>query len=372
MSQSLEIGSDYFRIKQFYVLKKILLKGLRVDSMNMTVFCKLLLKQAGENKEIMMSQVKKLMNVNGIESTLLNKILRALEEEEVTVIDDTLDAEVAGFVDDSVKMYIQEIIKYPLLNREEEYKVAVRAVSGDKEAIQLLINSNLRLVVSIAKRYIGGGIPLLDLIQEGNIGLMKAVEMFDPEKGYKFSTYATWWIKQAITRSICNSSRLIRLPVHAFELSRKINNFKKEYVQNHGDVPDKETVCKALHVSSVTYDNLMTFNTDVVSLSTPVGEDDESSLEEFIPDNKKSVEDELDLNNLRSDLMESMKDVLKKREYEVLYYRYGLDGGGPRTLEDVGRLFGVTRERIRQIEAKAERRLRYSRRSKHLKEYLTN
>ena len=340
--------------------------------MNMSGFCKLLLEKAGENKEIMMSQVKKLMNVNGIESTLLNKVLKALEDEDVTVIDDTLDVAVEGFVDDAVKLYIQEIIKYPLLNREEEYKVAVKAVSGDKEASQFLINSNLRLVVSIAKRYLGSGIPLLDLIQEGNIGLMKAVEMFDPEKGYKFSTYATWWIRQAITRSICNSSRIIRLPVHAFELSRKINNYKKEYLQAHGEVPDKETICKDLKIATVTYENLTNFNTEVVSLSTPVGEDEESSLEEFIPDSAKSVEDESDLNNLRSDLMESMKDVLKKREYEVLYYRFGLDGGGPRTLEDVGQMFGVTRERIRQIEAKAERRLRYSRRSKHLKEYLTN
>lgn len=340
--------------------------------MNMSGFCKLLLEKAGENKEIMMSQVKKLMSVNGIESTLLNKVLKALEDEDVTVIDDTLDVEVEGFVDDAVKLYIQEIIKYPLLNREEEYKVAVKAVSGDKEASQFLINSNLRLVVSIAKRYLGSGMPLLDLIQEGNIGLMKAVEMFDPEKGYKFSTYATWWIRQAITRSICNSSRIIRLPVHAFELSRKINNYKKEYLQAHGEVPDKETICKDLKIATVTYESLTNFNTEVVSLSTPVGEDEESSLEEFIPDSAKSVEDESDLNNLRSDLMESMKDVLKKREYEVLYYRYGLDGGGPRTLEDVGKMFGVTRERIRQIEAKAERRLKYSRRSKHLKEYLTN
>ena len=274
-------------------------------------------------------------------------------------------------VNDSVKIYLKEIGKVPLLKPEQEPELAKRIAQGDEEAKQQLINSNLRLVISIAKRYAGRGMPFLDLIQEGNMGLIKAVEKFDYTKGFKFSTYATWWIRQAITRAIADQARTIRIPVHMVETINKITRAQRQLVQELGRDPTAEEISERLNgaLSPDRIREIQRINQEPVSLETPIGEEDDSRLADFVEDKETLSPSDYAVNNLlKEELYEVMKE-LTDREEKVLRLRYGLDDNHPRTLEEVGKEFGVTRERIRQIEAKAIKKLRHPNRKKRLGDY---
>lgn len=274
-------------------------------------------------------------------------------------------------VNDSVKIYLKEIGKVPLLKPEQEPELAKRIAEGDEEAKQQLINSNLRLVISIAKRYAGRGMPFLDLIQEGNMGLIKAVEKFDYTKGFKFSTYATWWIRQAITRAIADQARTIRIPVHMVETINKITRAQRSLVQELGRDPTAEEISERLNglISPDKIREIQRINQEPVSLETPIGEEDDSRLSDFVEDKETLSPSDYAVNNLlKEELYEVMKE-LTDREEKVLRLRYGLDDNHPRTLEEVGKEFGVTRERIRQIEAKAIKKLRHPNRKKRLGDY---
>ncbi|MBQ3053287.1 MAG: RNA polymerase sigma factor RpoD [Clostridia bacterium] len=273
-------------------------------------------------------------------------------------------------VDDPVKMYLKEIGKVPLLSTNEENELAQRILEGDSEAGQRLTEANLRLVVSIAKKYVGRGMPFLDLIQEGNLGLIKAVEKFDPTKGYKFSTYATWWIKQAITRAISDKSRIIRLPVHMAETINRLIRESRRMLQELGRDPTTDELAKELNMSQEKVREIMKIAQEPVSLETPIGGEDESHLEDFIPDEDAPAPAEAASYMLLRDQLSDVIDSLTPRESRVLKLRFGLEDGRARTLEEVGQEFDVTRERIRQIEAKALRKLRHPSRSKKLKDYL--
>ena len=273
-------------------------------------------------------------------------------------------------IDDPVRMYLREIGKIPLLTYSQELDLAKRILDGDESAKQKLAESNLRLVVSIAKKYVGRGMLFLDLIQEGNMGLIKAVEKFDYTKGYKFSTYATWWIRQAITRAIADQARTIRIPVHMVETINKLIRTSRHLLQQNGREPTPEEIAKEMEVSVDRVVEIQKIAQDPVSLETPIGEEDDSHLGDFIQDeDSPSPQESASYTMLREQLDEVMS-TLTPREAKVLRLRFGLDDGKARTLEEVGREFNVTRERIRQIEAKALRKLRHPSRSKKLKEYM--
>ncbi len=273
-------------------------------------------------------------------------------------------------VDDPVRMYLKEIGQIPLISQEEEMVLAEKILDGDEAAKNKLVEANLRLVVSIAKRYMGKGMFLLDLIQEGNLGLMKAVEKFDYTKGYKFSTYATWWIRQAISRAIADQARTIRLPVHMVESMHRVSRSQRKLLQELGREPSLEEIGRDAGISPAKVAEIMKMAQDPVSLETPVGEADESHLGDFIPDeDSASPSDAAAYQMLREQLGEVLH-TLSPREEMVVRLRYGLDDGRPRTLEEVGQQFQITRERIRQIEAKALRKIRHPSRSKYLKDYL--
>ncbi len=273
-------------------------------------------------------------------------------------------------VDDPVRMYLREIGKIPLLTYEEEADLAQRIVNGDEEAKQKLAESNLRLVVSIAKKYVGRGMLFLDLIQEGNMGLIKAVEKFDYNKGFKFSTYATWWIRQAITRAIADQARTIRIPVHMVETINKLIRTSRQLLQQNGREPTPEEIAKEMEISVEKVMEIQKIAQDPVSLETPIGEEDDSHLGDFIQDEDSPAPQDSAAHTLLREQLEEVMDTLTPREAMVLKLRFGLEDGKARTLEEVGKQFDVTRERIRQIEAKALRKLRHPSRSKKLRDYM--
>ncbi|MDE5965569.1 MAG: RNA polymerase sigma factor RpoD [Lachnospiraceae bacterium] len=273
-------------------------------------------------------------------------------------------------IEDPVRMYLKEIGKVPLLTAEEEIELAKRMEEGDEEAKKKLAEANLRLVVSIAKRYVGRGMLFLDLIQEGNLGLIKAVEKFDYRKGYKFSTYATWWIRQAITRAIADQARTIRIPVHMVETINKLIRVSRQLLQELGREPLPEEIAKEMDISVDRVREILKISQEPVSLETPIGEEEDSHLGDFIQDDNVPVPADAAAFTMLHEQLEEVLDTLTEREQKVLRLRFGLMDGRARTLEEVGREFNVTRERIRQIEAKALRKLRHPSRSRKLKEYL--
>ncbi len=307
------------------------------------------------------------------------QIYEYLENNGVVIVDDdsvssdTVDAlsqSKLAVIDDPVKIYLTEIGKIPLLSVDEEKDIAQRAMQGDKDAKCRLCEANLRLVVSIAKRHLGRGLFLLDLIQEGNMGLLRAVEKFDYTKGYKFSTYATWWIRQSISRAIADQSRTIRVPVHMVETINRQARAQRELEQQLGRQATTEELAKYLNTTVDKVEEIMKISQDPISLETPIGEEEDSHLVDFIEDNKTASPSDVAISTmLRQQLMDALHK-LTPREEKVVRMRYGLDDGKPRTLEDVGKEFNVTRERIRQIEAKALRKLRNPGRFKNLRDYL--
>ena len=273
-------------------------------------------------------------------------------------------------IEDPVKMYLKDIGKVPLLLPEDEVELAQKMVNGDEDAKRRLSEANLRLVVSIAKRYVGRGMLFLDLIQEGNLGLMKAVEKFDHTKGFKFSTYATWWIRQAITRAIADQARTIRIPVHMVETINKQIRVSRMLLQEYGREPTPEEIAEKMGISEERVMEIQKIAQDPISLETPIGEEDDSHLGDFIEDDNATAPSDVAAFTMLKEQLIGVLDTLTPREEKVLRLRYGIDDGRPRTLEEVGKEFNVTRERIRQIEAKALRKLRHPSRSKKLKDFL--
>ena len=275
-------------------------------------------------------------------------------------------------IDDPVRMYLKEIGKIPLLTTERETYLAEQITIGNEAAKNELIEANLRLVVSIAKRHVGKGMYFLDLIQEGNLGLIKAVEKFDYSKGYKFSTYATWWIRQAITRAIADQARTIRIPVHMVETIHKVSRTARQLLQEFGREPNTDEIAEALNMTPEKVREIMKIAQDPVSLETPIGEEEDSHLGDFVEDNDSPAPSDSASYSLLREQLCNILHTLTPREEQVIKLRFGLEDGRPRTLEEVGKKFEITRERIRQIEAKALRKLRHPSRSKTLKDYLSN
>ncbi len=292
------------------------------------------------------------------------------EEEDVDM--EKLDLSVPDgiSIEDPVRMYLKEIGKVPLLTAEEEVELAKRMAEGDEEAKKRLAEANLRLVVSIAKRYVGRGMLFLDLIQEGNLGLIKAVEKFDYSKGFKFSTYATWWIRQAITRAIADQARTIRIPVHMVETINKLIRVSRQLLQELGREPTPEEIAKEMDMPVERVRDILKISQEPVSLETPIGEEEDSHLGDFIQDDNVPVPAEAAAQTLLKEQLDEVLDTLTEREQKVLRLRFGMNDGRARTLEEVGKEFDVTRERIRQIEAKALRKLRHPSRSRKLRDYL--
>lgn len=292
-------------------------------------------------------------------------------EEEIT--EEDLEASISDTIsiDDPVRMYLKEIGKVPLLSAEEEKELAMKMAEGDENAKKKLTEANLRLVVSIAKRYVGRGMLFLDLIQEGNLGLIKAVDKFDFKKGFKFSTYATWWIRQAITRAIADQARTIRIPVHMVETINKLIRVSRQLLQQLGRDPQPDELAEAMGISEEKVREIMKIAQEPVSLETPIGEEEDSHLGDFIPDDDAPAPAEAAAYSLLKEQLSDVLDTLTPREEKVLRLRFGLEDGRARTLEEVGKEFNVTRERIRQIEAKALRKLRHPSRSKKLRDFLS-
>lgn len=326
------------------------------------------------------------LNANGIDNLLQNvedagisvvdnngdpdpRALKATEKLSQSAMKDT-SAPTGVKINDPVRMYLKEIGRVKLLTADEEVQLALRIEQGDDEAKQELAEANLRLVVSIAKRYVGRGMQFLDLIQEGNMGLMKAVEKFDYRRGFKFSTYATWWIRQAITRAIADQARTIRIPVHMVETINKLIRIQRQLLQDLGREPLPEEIGAEMDIPTEKVRNILKIAQEPVSLETPIGEEDDSHLGDFIEDQDATSPADHAAYEMMKKQLENVLDTLTDREENVLRLRFGLDDGRTRTLEEVGKVFGVTRERIRQIEAKALRKLRHPSRSKQLKDFL--
>ena len=325
-----------------------------------------------------------------VSSDLLDELYNALMENDISVIsesdldddseeddggnledilkDDSIAKELT--INDPVRMYLKEIGKISLLSLDEETELSKKIAEGDEMAKNRLAESNLRLVVSIAKRYVGRGMLFLDLIQEGNIGLMKAVEKFDATKGYKFSTYATWWIRQAITRAIADQARTIRVPVHMVETINKLSRFQRQLTLEPNREPTDEELAEKMNMSPEKIREVIKIAQDPVSLETPIGEEEDSHLGDFVPDESNMSPEDFTVHEMLKEEISDVLLTLTEREEQVLRLRFGLDDGSSKTLEEVGQMFGVTRERIRQIEAKALRKLRHPSRSRKLKDFL--
>lgn len=348
-----------------------------------------LLKIAGENdNKLKYDDIVDVFQDESEKPEIFSKILDVLEKKKIefliesaddevedddfdeTVRDEEIELTITAGVDDPIKMYLKDIGKIQLLSSEDEIKLARRIEEGDEQARKELIESNLRLVVSIAKRYIGRGLQLLDLIQEGNLGLIKAVEKFDYKMGYKFSTYATWWIRQAITRSIADQSRTIRIPVHMVETINKISKAQRVLSQELGREPSEKEIANHLNLPEEKIREAIKVSMDPISLETPIGEEDDSHLGDFIPDENGMVPATAVDRLMLKEQISSVLDTLKPREREVLELRFGIKDNKPRTLEEVGKQFGVTRERIRQIESKAMRKINHPSRRSKLKDFL--
>ena len=346
-----------------------------------------LLKKGKENGYITYEELAAELKGLDVDSDTLDDLYNALVDNNIEVISETADNDNTTDdpedlvvedltmskdikINDPVRMYLKEIGRINLLTTDEEFEYAKLAVEGDENAKKILAESNLRLVVSIAKRYVGREMLFLDLIQEGNIGLMKAVDKFDPTKGYKFSTYATWWIRQAITRAIADQARTIRVPVHMVETINKLARVQRQLTQELNREPTEEELAKKLGITVDKVREVYKISQDPVSLDTPIGEEDDSHLGDFIKDERTMSPEEYATVEMLKEELASVLSTLTDREEKVLRLRFGLDDGQCRTLEEVGQIFGVTRERIRQIEAKALRKLRHPSRSKKLKDFL--
>ncbi|HJC23565.1 MAG TPA: RNA polymerase sigma factor RpoD [Candidatus Eisenbergiella merdavium] len=310
------------------------------------------------------------LRITGEEDDIPDEEILLSEEDEVDMENIDLSVPDGISIEDPVRMYLKEIGKVPLLSAEEEIELAQRMEEGDEDAKKRLAEANLRLVVSIAKRYVGRGMLFLDLIQEGNLGLIKAVEKFDYRKGYKFSTYATWWIRQAITRAIADQARTIRIPVHMVETINKLIRVSRQLLQELGREPAPEEIAEEMNMPVERVREILKISQEPVSLETPIGEEEDSHLGDFIQDDNVPVPADAAAFSLLKEQLNEVLGTLTEREQKVLRLRFGLDDGRARTLEEVGKEFNVTRERIRQIEAKALRKLRHPSRSRKLKDYL--
>ena len=358
-------------MKQGNEAKKVILKELvdRGKAKGLLTYKEVL--DAFEEVELESDQVEKIYEtIENMGIDLVGDIEAEISEIQLSEEDLDLSVPEGISIDDPVRMYLKEIGKVPLLSADEEVQLARRIERGDNIAKQRLAEANLRLVVSIAKRYVGRGMLFLDLIQEGNLGLIKAVEKFDYSKGYKFSTYATWWIRQAITRAIADQARTIRIPVHMVETINKLIRVSRQLLQEYGREPAAEEIAKEMNISVDKVREIMKISQEPVSLETPIGEEEDSHLGDFIPDDDAPLPSEAAAFTLLKEQLIDVLDTLTAREEKVLRLRFGLDDGRARTLEEVGKEFNVTRERIRQIEAKALRKLRHPSRSKKLKDYL--
>ncbi|HLN63969.1 MAG TPA: RNA polymerase sigma factor RpoD [Symbiobacteriaceae bacterium] len=361
------------------LVKDLVMKGKRKGALNYSEVADSL--QGLELGPDQMDEIYEALSDAGIdvvgdrgEETVIEDDPVEVGEETETVEEDEVEIDLSvpeGIaIDDPVRMYLKEIGRVPLLSADDEVELAKRIEQGDEEAKRRLAEANLRLVVSIAKRYVGRGMLFLDLIQEGNLGLIKAVEKFDYRKGYKFSTYATWWIRQAITRAIADQARTIRIPVHMVETINKLIRVTRQLVQELGREPLPEEIAEQMDITIERVREIQKISQEPVSLETPIGEEEDSHLGDFIEDQDAPAPAEAASFRLLKEQLEEVLETLTPREEKVLRLRFGLDDGRARTLEEVGHVFGVTRERIRQIEAKALRKLRHPSRSKKLKDYL--
>ena len=329
-----------------------------------------LLERAKKQKNVVeLQEIKEVFQKGSLTPAQLEGIVSYLEERKIEDEPEILHSE-RGSAEDPVRMYLKEIGRIPLLSSEEEIELAKRMEMGDEEAKKKLSEANLRLTVSIAKRYSGRGMQFLDLIQEGNLGLIKAVEKFDYRKGYKFSTYATWWIRQSITRAIADQARTIRIPVHMVETMNRVNRTSRRLLQEYGREPTPEEIAVTMNLPVERILEVSKISQEPVSLETPIGEEEDSHLGDFIQDEHVPVPSEEAAHTLLREQLEEVMDTLSDREQKVLALRFGLEDGKPHTLEEVGRDFQVTRERIRQIEAKALRKLRHPTRSRKLRDFL--